>query len=119
MTCKSVQYVKEERSAKLKAALNKTSTWEQEILKISGKVNSNTYKDGSDIAIREVRLQTDKLAISGVYRYSVKIQKQGSSVSCRGELIVYSKFIIKNYMHPLVYSGLFIKPYMKILNDNF
>ena len=113
MTCKTIQYVKEGRTAKLRAVLNKTSTWEEEILKISGKVNSITYKGGSGIASKEVRHQTDKLEISGVNRYSVQIQKQGSSVSCSGELIVYSKFIIKNNMHLLVYSGLFIKPYMK------
>ena len=70
---------------------------------ISGKVKSNTYRDGNGIESREVRHQTDKLEISGVYRYSVEIQKQGSSVSCRGVLIVYSKLIT----------------YMKILNNHF
>ena len=112
MTCKSVQYVKEGRTAKLEAVLNKATTWEEEMWEISGKVKSNTYKDGNEIESREVRHQTDTLGISGVFRYSVEIQKQGSSVSCSGELIVYSKFMIQISMHLLVYIELLIKPYV-------
>ena len=87
MTCESV-HVKQGRSGTLKAILSKDTTWDNEIWNIEelDYSDDSTGTEGQVLKHKIMELET-----IGVYRYTVKIMKQGSSLSCNGTLLVYSK----------------------------
>ena len=89
MTCESV-YVRQGRSAHLEAVLSKTTTWEKVIWKITGLgEQSRTGDKGNGKLVKQKTCRP--LITSGVYSYSLEIEKNDFKESCDGKLLVYSK----------------------------
>ena len=94
MTCKSV-YVKQDRSGNLKAVLKKIIKWEQLTWEITGLGQPQSGVLGKDSG-SIIRQRTSALRTSGVYNYSLKIQKDDFNESCVGKLLVYSKWTLSS-----------------------
>ena len=88
MKCNSV-YVKQGRSANLEAVLNKITTWDQLTWGITGLCQLQTGGGGTGEVVKQKTSRP--LITSGVYSYSLKIQKNNFYESCDGKLLVYSK----------------------------
>ena len=89
MTCKSA-YVKQGKSATLEVFLSKTTSLDNEIWNIEH-LNYSRNIIRNDTECQVLKHKIVKLETLGVYRYTVIIQKHGSSLSCNGTLLVYSK----------------------------
>ena len=94
MVCKPV-YVRVGRTVELTATLNKETTWERVTWRMENKIpetcsSSDCKEDGLLF-----KHQTDRLADTGVFDYTVEIENMGSTVRCSGRVVVYGKLYIK------------------------
>ena len=83
-------HVKQGRSGTLEVLLNSITTWDHVTWTFLDSTFSTSSSD-SDTESLVLQHKTNKLDTTGQFQYSVQIQKQGSTLSCTGALLVYSK----------------------------